>query len=62
MSQCFNVLQIHASILQMKTFGSEMLKHFTCILSTCLNFLGFLISNYTGPLNVTVKKKSGEVK
>lgn len=32
-----------------------MLRHFSWVLSTCLNFLGFSISNYTGPLNVNVK-------
>jgi len=48
---------VYYNILQMKTFGSEMLNHFTWLLSTCLNYLGFLISNYTGQLNVTVNKK-----
>lgn len=44
-------------ILQMKTSGSEMLKHFTWILSTPFNFMSFLISNDTGPLKITKKKK-----
>lgn len=48
-----------SNILQMKILGSEMLKNFNWILSMCLNFEHILISNYTGPLNVTVKKKVG---
>lgn len=54
---------MYSNILQMKTSSSEMqVKNFTWILSMCLNFQCILISDYTGPLNVTVKKKVGRLK